>query len=120
MSELWEIGLSIEAELFYTAFLTILVEVALFYFWGYRERGELLAFAVVNFVSNILFNDALMLADEDNYYLYLVVGEVLVVLFEYLLMLYWTRDDRRALLRTLCATNAFSCFVGLAWAFLLP
>ena len=46
----------LDSDLLTLAIWTILIEVPLFYFCGYREKRQLLYFAGVNLVSNLLLN----------------------------------------------------------------
>ena len=49
----------IEETFLVVALLTVLIEVPVFYFCGYRKPKELAGFAVVNIVSNLLLNEFL-------------------------------------------------------------
>ena len=49
----------IEETFLLVALLTVLIEVPLFFFCGYRKPKELASFAVVNIISNLLLNEFL-------------------------------------------------------------
>ena len=98
------------------AFWTIVIEAPLFYICGYRKKKELLCFAGVNLVSNLLLNGFLAAVD-DNYELAVLAGEIAVLLLEFCLCCYFVKEGRRKLFRTLALTNAVSCLAGLAYFF---
>ena len=51
----------IEETFLTVALLTVLIEVPVFYFCGYRKPKELAGFAIVNIISNLLLNEFLEL-----------------------------------------------------------
>ncbi len=99
------------------AFWTIVIEVPLFFLCGYREKKQLLYFAGVNLVSNLMLNGFLETVGDD-YNLAMAIGEVAVVLLEFCLCCYFIKGDRKKLFRTLVFTNAVSFLAGLAFLFL--
>ena len=96
-----------------TALMTVLIEVPLFYFCGYRKPKELAGFAVVNIISNLLLNEFLEQDPLDSYWLAVVLGEIAVVLLEFCLCCYFIKGDRKKLFKTLVLVNACSVVVGL-------
>ena len=96
-----------------TALMTVLIEVPLFYFCGYRKLKELAGFAIVNIISNLLLNEFLEQDPLDSYWLAVVLGEIAVVLLEYCLCCYFIKGDRKKLFKTLVLVNACSVVVGL-------
>ena len=103
----------IEDTLITTALITVLIEVPLFYFCGYRKPKELAGFAVVNIISNLLLNEFLEQDPLDWYWLAVVLGEIAVVLLEFCLCCYFIKGDRKKLLKTLVLVNVCSVVVGL-------
>ena len=96
-----------------TALMTVLIEVPLFYFCGYRKLKELAGFAIVNIISNLLLNEFLEQDPLDSYWLAVVLGEIAVVLLEFCLCCYFIKGDRKKLFKTLVLVNACSVVVGL-------
>lgn len=104
----------LEPQLLKFAFLTIVMEIPLFYAAGYRKPIYLLAYAMANFISNVLLNQSLPPYEPAfSYWLQLALGEVLVVLLEFQLMTYVVREDRESLFKTVVLTNVLTLFYGL-------
>ena len=103
----------IEDTFIMTALITVLIEVPLFYFCGYRKPKELAGFAVVNIISNLLLNEFLEQDPLDWYWLAVVLGEIAVVLLEFCLCCYFIKSDRKKLFKTLALVNVCSVVVGL-------
>lgn len=100
------------------ALLTIIIEVPVLYLCGYKKALEFLSFALVNYVSNTLLNDALpAYTPSMAYWTKLCIGELLVIAFEYSLMLHIISDDKSRLLKTICLTNILSILLGLVLLF---
>lgn len=99
------------------AFLTVAIELPIFYLCGYKHFQQLLAFAIVNLVSNLLLNESLpTYISTISYWLSLALGEVLVVALEYALMLHLVTAQRIKLFQTIVTTNVISMCAGL-WLF---
>ena len=96
----------IEDTFIMTALITVLIEVPLFYFCGYRKPKELAGFAVVNIISNLLLNEFLEQDPLDWYWL-------AVVLLEFCLCCYFIKGDRKKLFKTLVLVNVCSVAAGL-------
>lgn len=94
------------------ALLTVLIEVPLFYFCGYRKPKELAGFAVVNIISNLLLNEFLELDPFDWYWVAVVLGEITVILLEFCLCCYFIQGDRKKLFKTLVLVNVCSVIIG--------
>lgn len=107
----------LDSDLLTLAIWTILIEVPLFYFCGYREKRQLLYFAGVNLVSNLLLNGFLETVD-DSYELAVLAGEVAVVLLEFCLCCYFVKENRKKLFRTVVLTNIVSCLAGIVYFYL--
>ena len=100
------------------ALLTIIIEVPIFYICGYKKASQLLTFALVNYVSNTLLNDALPAYTASlGYWTKLCIGELLVIAFEYAFMLHVISEDKNRLLKTICLTNIISIILGLVLLF---
>jgi len=95
-----------------TALITVLIEVPLFFFCGYRKPKELAGFAVVNIISNLLLNEFLEQDPFDPYWLAIVLGEIAVVLLEFCLCCYFIKSDRKKLFKTLVLVNFCSVAIG--------
>ena len=79
----------IEETFLTAALLTVLIEVPLFFFCGYRRPKELAGFAVVNIVSNLLLNEFLEQDPFAWYWMSVVLGEITVILLEFCLCCYF-------------------------------
>ena len=99
-------------DLLYYAFLTVLIEVPLFWIFGYRSLKAVLVFALANICSNLLLNEFLLM--QENYYeFYVVCGEVTVVGFEYVFCrCLLAIDNSKRLFLTILATNVLSFLIG--------
>lgn len=102
----------IEETFVIVALLTVLIEVPLFFFCGYRKPKELAGFAVVNIISNLLLNEFLEQYPFDWYWVAVVLGEIAVVLLEFCLCCYFIQGDRKKLFKTLVLVNVCSVVVG--------
>ena len=111
-SEPWLLG---------AALSTAAVETPIFWLCGYRRRAELLWFAVVNLISNLLLNEFLMEVSLSlAYEMSVGLGEVFVVLLEFALCEYAVREKRGVqLFRVLLLTNAASFLAGILYFFLV-
>ena len=98
--------------LFAVALLTVLIEVPLFYFCGYRKPKELAGFVAVNFISNLLLNEFLEQDPLSEYWMAVVLGELVVILLEFCLCCYFIKSDRKRLFKTLALVNVCSVAVG--------
>ena len=94
------------------ALITVLIEVPLFYFCGYRKLKELAGFAAVNIISNLLLNEFLEQAPSGGYWVAVVLGEIAVILLEFCLCSYFIRGDRKKLLKTITLVNLCSVVLG--------
>ena len=94
------------------ALLTVLIEVPLFYFCGYRKLKELAGFAVVNIVSNMLLNEFLEQMPSGGFWIAVILGEIMVILLEFCLCCYFIKDDRKKLFKTLALVNVLSVVLG--------
>ncbi len=95
---------------------TILIEVPIFFLCGYRRAKDLILFAAVNLISNLLLND--FLSNVDSQWLTICVGEIFVLALEFALCSYWIGGSRLKLLKTLTLTNAVSFFSGVLFFWL--
>ena len=94
------------------ALLTVLIEVPLFYFCGYRKLKELAGFAVVNIVSNMLLNEFLEQMSSGGFWITVILGEITVILLEFCLCCYFIKGDRKKLFKTLVLVNVLSVVLG--------
>ncbi len=92
------------------ALITAAIEVPIFFLCGYRRAKDLIYFAAVNVVSNLLLNDFLQGVETDLPIIF--AGEIFVVVLEFVLCSYWIKSARRKLLKVLILTNATSFFIG--------
>lgn len=109
------VGLILESDLLETALNTAIIEVVVLYLLSYRNRKVLSCFFVTNIVSNILFNEFLMTDFLPELYANIFVGECLVLILEYCMMLYVVPERKSRLLLSLLVTNGASLAVGLLY-----
>ena len=102
----------IEEAFMVVALLTVLIEVPLFYFCGYRKPKELAGFAAVNIISNLLLNEFLEQDPFDWYWVAVALGEIAVILLEFCLCSYFIQGDRKKLFKTLVLVNICSVLLG--------
>ena len=102
----------IEEAFMVAALLTVLIEVPLFYFCGYRKPKEVAGFAVVNIISILLLNEFLEQDPFAWYWMAVVLGEIAVILLEFCLCSYFIQGDRKKLFRTLVLVNVCSVVLG--------
>lgn len=99
----------INDDLIIFALITALIEVPLFFLCGYRSAKDLILFAAVNLISNLLLNDFLSTVAQDSLVIFL--SEVTVLALEFVLCSYWIKPSLK-LLKVLILTNAASYFSG--------
>ena len=96
-----------------TAFLTMFIEVPLFYICGYRNIKDCTYFAAVNLVSNLLLNEFLTEVETESYLAVVLLCEVFVVILEFVLCGYWIKTDEKHLMKVLIFTNLISFLSGI-------
>lgn len=115
MSDLLALGVVFDGEFLETALITIFIEVFILYCIGCKNKKVLAWFALTNFVSNVLFNEILM---SDTIFISMGIncavflGECLVVLMEYCMMLYILPKGGQGLFLVLLVTNCCSWLAG--------
>ena len=102
----------IEESFLAVALITVIIEVPLFYFCGYRKPKELAGFAAVNIISNLLLNEFLEQDPFSEYWMAVVLGEIAVILLEFCLCCYFIQGDRKKLFKTLALVNVCSVVLG--------
>ena len=102
----------IEESFFAAALITVIIELPLFYFCGYRKPKELAGFVAVNIISNLLLNEFLEQDPLSEYWMAVVLGEIVVILLEFCLCCYFIKSDRKRLFKTLALVNVCSVAVG--------
>lgn len=94
--------------------LTVLIETPLFFACGFRRPRQLLWFAAVNAMTNLLLNEfAVQCAYQSNRGVFALCCELAVVCLEWMLCLCAFDADGRKLFKTLLLTNAASYLAGL-------
>ena len=102
----------IEETFLAVALITMLIEVPLFYFCGYRKLKEMAGFAAVNIISNLLLNEFLEQMPSSWYWMAVVLGEIAVILLEFCLCCYFIKGDRKKLFKILVLVNVCSVVTG--------
>ncbi len=102
----------INDDLIVYALATALIEVPIFFLCGYRTAKDLILFAAVNLISNLLLNDFLSSVAQD--WLIIFFSELTVLILEFVLCSYWLKPSLK-LLKVLILTNATSYICGLIY-----
>lgn len=110
--DIMTLGIILENDLLETALLTVVIEVPALFFLGYQDKKVLGWFFVTNIVSNILLNEMLMTDFAQNLYINILIGELLVILLEYCMMLYVLPKEKGRLFLALLITNCASLAFG--------
>lgn len=92
------------------ALLTAAIETPLFFLFGFKKFRDLIFFAGINIVSNLLLNGFLDQIDFEWWIL--IVSEIFVVILEFSLCTYFIEPNKK-LFRTIVATNLASLILGL-------
>ena len=92
------------------ALLTAAIETPLFFLFGFKKFRDLIFFAGINIVSNLLLNGFLYTIDFEWWIL--IVAEIFVVILEFSLCTYFIAPSRK-LFGTIIATNLSSFILGL-------
>ena len=110
-------GVFSEPWLWDAALATAVIETPIFWLCGYRRSVENVWFFVVNIVSNLLLNEFIGATPRNFPYLAAVLlGEVFVVLLEFVLCGYAVREKGgKRLFRVLLLTNAVSFLAGVIY-----
>lgn len=109
-----------QSELLEDAFLTVAIEVPLFYLLGYRRLRDCIYFAGVNIVTNLLLNEFLQSIMDDTWYLFLLLlGECMVIALEFALCIYGIPTKGKKLFLTILLTNLASFLAGIVYYFFL-
>ena len=92
------------------ALLTAAIETPLFFLFGFKKFRDLIFFAGINIVSNLLLNGFLYQIDFEWWIL--IVSEIFVVIFEFSLCTYFIAPSQKLFL-AIVATNLVSFSIGL-------
>jgi hypothetical protein len=103
--------------IFLLAFLlTVLVEISVAFLFGFKNKKAILAVVFINLITNPMLNYFLII---NNYFSFvfisavtLLVLEVIIVLVEWLLLVFVLRQSFKKLLVLSIAMNFCSYFVG--------
>lgn len=99
--------------------LTLLIEVPI-YFWFYKKSlGYLLVIYLMNMVLNFVMNYLLLYVFLSNYFVALIIMEVIVVIIEGFII-YWFKNIRFNGLYIALVANAASLGIGLAINMISP
>ena len=108
---LLEAGNFTNEELTFYALATIFIEVPIFFLCGYRRRKDIIFFAAVNLISNFLLNEFLQTTSLSWEIIF--VGEIFVVILEFVLCSYWIKENHLKLIKVLVLTNLISFSTGI-------
>ena len=117
--DIFDIGFFYQSDLLQFAFMTVLIEVPLFYICGYRKLKDCVYFAAVNIMTNLLLNEFLETVGYDNYWTIVCICEVFVVLLEFALCSYWLNTDNKKLFKVITFTNFVSFLAGVIYYIVL-
>ena len=99
-------------QIFLACIITVVVETALFYAFGYRARLDLEIVALANVVTNLTLNLLLALAPALYPFPWILLLEALVVAVEYLIYRHSFGGSLKLFLLTFAA-NAITYGIGL-------
>lgn len=108
--------LLISSSLFLALFLTILIEVVLAFFFGFRKKIEIITIVFVNLFTNPALNYLLLINSrfslfKNNLVLVLFL-EILVVVVEWRLLVFAFKEEQKRLLVLSIIMNFCSYIVG--------
>ena len=100
------------AELFLACLVTVIVETALFWLFGYRSRDEILVVVCTNVITNLLLNLVLSGIFFSVSGRMIVIGELIVIAVETAIYTFAFERFGKVLALTIMA-NLLSVFLGL-------
>lgn len=97
-------------------FLTIIIELAVTFFFGFRKKLEIITIVFVNLFTNPILNYLLLVNDHFSFFksslLIILLLEVVVVLIEWKLLVFALQEKPKKLLALSLAMNFCSYIVG--------
>lgn len=97
--------------------ITLIVEVAVAFFLGYKKQEAMIAIASINILTNPIFNLAVLVNSvtlEINFYLFVFILEILVIIAEWRLLNYLLKQTfpKRNFLLDSIVLNVTSYLIG--------
>ncbi len=97
-------------------FLTMVIELAIALFFGFRKKIEIIAIVFVNLLTNPILNYLLLVNDHFSFFksnlLIILLLEAVVVLIEWKLLVFALQEKPKKLLALSLAMNFCSYFAG--------
>jgi len=94
--------------------ITVIVELVIAFPFGFKKVKEFLAIVLVNIVTNPLLNFAFRMIAARNYFVFLLASEVLVIVFEYFLLVFtFPQRSRKRLLALSLVMNLVTSVLSL-------
>jgi hypothetical protein len=97
-------------------FLTIVIELAVAFFFGFRKRIEIIAIIFINLLTNTILNYFLLANDHFSFFksslLIILLLEIVVVLIEWKLLVFALQEKPKKLLALSLAMNFCSYITG--------
>lgn len=97
-------------------FLTIVIELAVVFFFGFRKKKEIIAIIFINLLTNPILNYLLLVNNHFSFFKpdlsIILFLEVIVVLTEWRLLVFSLQEESKKLLALSTAMNFCSYLVG--------
>ncbi len=99
-----------------TLFLTIVIELTVSFFFGFRKKIEITAIIFINLLTNPILNYFLLVNDHFSFFkinlLIILLLEIIVVLIEWKLLVFALQEKPKKLLTLSLVMNFCSFFIG--------
>ncbi|MDO8524705.1 MAG: hypothetical protein Q7R99_03680 [bacterium] len=109
--------MSLISSYFLALFLTIVIELAVAFFFGFRKKIEIIAIIFINLFTNPILNYLLAVNDHFSFFkvnlLVILFLELLIVLAEWKLLVFSLQEKSKKLLALSVVMNFFSYIIGL-------
>jgi hypothetical protein len=99
-----------------TLFLTIVIELAVAYFFGFRKKTEIITIILINIITNPVLNYLFLINDHYSLIkinsLMIIILELAVVFVEWKLLFYSLQENSKKMLNVSLAMNFCSYVAG--------
>jgi len=102
----------LESSYLLALFLTLIIEISTALFLGYREKSQLLSIFFINLITHPAINYILWLNIIFANTINLIVLEIIIILVEWLLLVFVINKNKWRLLVLVLSMNFFSFMTG--------